>query len=461
MKSKLKNFKSILAVFMGLAVLCPLVWVLISRLEGTEPSMRLEFVSAAIGLSKELSLTVSDTQSGIRRVWVALQKGEKETVLFEKKFPGPGLFGGGRIKEESFKILIEPRTLGISDGKALLRLTARDLSWRRWWHGNHAYLEKEVFIDTRAPEIDVLSRMHNITQGGAGLVVYKLSEACPKSGVFVGDDFFPGHSGLFDDAGIHIALIALAYEHGRGTQMYVQANDNAGNSSRAGFPVYIRRRVFRKDVINISEKFLNWKMPEFKQAISKDAVASLTDQFLWVNRKLRQMNYDQIAELGGFTESSLHWEGAFLRLPKSARKAGFADRREYRYKGRVIDQQVHLGIDLASVERSPVPAANGGKIVFNDYLGIYGKTVIIDHGFGLFSMYSHLSNLSVQKGQTVSKGERIGYTGMTGLAGGDHLHFSMFIHQTFVNPIEWWDATWIKNNITRKVDAVKSRIGDK
>jgi murein DD-endopeptidase MepM/ murein hydrolase activator NlpD len=52
----------------------------------------------------------------------------------------------------------------------------------------------------------------------------------------------------------------------------------------------------------------------------------------------------------------------------------------------------------------------------------------------------------------VEKGEMIGKTGITGLAGGDHLHFSTLIHQTYVNPVEWWDDMWIKNNVSDKID---------
>ena len=168
-------------------------------------------------------------------------------------------------------------------------------------------------------------------------------------------------------------------------------------------------------------------------------------------------NYKKITGLGEKTGKVLYWDGVFLRLPKSANRAGFADHREYKYKGRIIDRQVHLGIDLASIAHSPVPASNKGKVVFAGPIDIYGKTVMIDHGFGLLSMYSHLSSYDVQEGQIVSKGEIIGRTGITGLAGGDHLHFSILIHNTFVNPLEWWDAAWIKNNITNKINEVKSR----
>ena len=148
-------------------------------------------------------------------------------------------------------------------------------------------------------------------------------------------------------------------------------------------------------------------------------------------------------------------EGIFLRLANSKRMAGFADHRTYLYQGKKIDEQTHLGIDLAAYSRDKVTAANHGKVVFTDSLGIYGQTVIIDHGFGLFSMYSHLSRIDVQPDQIVAKNEPIGLTGNTGMAGGDHLHFGMLVHDTFVNPVEWWDASWIKNNITSKIKDIQ------
>ena len=200
-------------------------------------------------------------------------------------------------------------------------------------------------------------------------------------------------------------------------------------------------------------------MPDFAAEFSNAAPKTPLDQFLWVNRRLRQKNYEEITAVCQRTENQLYWQGPFLRLPGSARRAGFADRREYIYQGRTVDRQVHLGVDLASTQQAEVPAANRGRVIFADSIGIYGKTVVIDHGFGLFSMYSHLSSYEVAKGQMVSKGERIGHTGVTGLAGGDHLHFSMLVHQTFVNPVEWWDAAWILNNITAKIEAVQSQTG--
>ena len=118
----------------------------------------------------------------------------------------------------------------------------------------------------------------------------------------------------------------------------------------------------------------------------------------------------------------------------------------------MIDNQTHLGFDLASLRMSPVAAGNDGKVVFADNLGIYGNTVILDHGLGLFTLYAHLSSISVKVGETVTRGQAIGQTGATGLAGGDHLHFSAMVRGIHVDPVEWWDPKWITDHVKAKIE---------
>jgi murein DD-endopeptidase MepM/ murein hydrolase activator NlpD len=185
---------------------------------------------------------------------------------------------------------------------------------------------------------------------------------------------------------------------------------------------------------------------------------SPVEKFLFVNRDLRRANYQKISEVCRDSDNKIYWEGAFLRLPNAANRAGYADHRTYFYQNKEIDRQVHLGIDLASLANSQVPAANSGVVAFAGTLGIYGGTVIIDHGFGLFSMYSHLSFIDVNAGDQLSKGQELGRTGSTGMAGGDHLHFSMLVDDTFVNPVEWWDESWIQNNVMSKIEQAKSSL---
>ena len=432
-----------------------LVFVLAKRMEGTPPVMKLELASPFLGASQTLSLQVADEQSGLRKVWVAILKDGQESVLLDKTFPSAGLLAGGLVHKETVQVPFEAQALGIKDGKAILRLVTRDYSWRKWGKGNQQYLEQKVMIDTRAPSIEVLSHAHNLTQGGAGVVVYKLSEDCPSSGVLVGEDFYPGEGGNFGDANIRLAFFALDYRQGPKTVMQLVATDFAGNQTKSGFPYHINGRNFKRDTIRISDQFLNWKMPEFRPQVQMAGDASNLQTFLKVNNDLRKANYETLKTVTTQSDAQIHWHGDFLRLPHAANRAGFGDHRTYVYKGRKVDKQTHLGMDLASLAHSPVPAANNGRVAFTGALGIYGNSVVIDHGFGLFSMYSHLSHIDVSVGQQVKKGEIIAKTGSTGLAGGDHLHFSMLVRHTFVNPLEWWDAKWVQNNVLPKLKLVQ------
>jgi murein DD-endopeptidase MepM/ murein hydrolase activator NlpD len=186
-----------------------------------------------------------------------------------------------------------------------------------------------------------------------------------------------------------------------------------------------------------------------------DPNATEIEKFCIINRELREKNAAVFQDLGKNTSQERLWEGSWLRLKDAACMANFADHRIYYYKGKEVDRAVHLGIDLASLANSEVYAANNGRVIYAQPLGIYGLTVVLDHGQGLASTYSHLSKINVKTGQEVSKGDKIGFTGQTGLAGGDHLHFGIMVSGLFVNPTEWWDPHWIHDNITRKLLLLK------
>ena len=456
MKKDKKHTKLWLMLIGCLIIVVPAAWFLLTRLEGDAPKVEIDLLSHYLGRSQDISISVSDADSGLRQLWVGLLKDGKEIVLYDETFPSAGFFSGGTANAATAKIPVAPLDLGISDGDATLRLVVRDYSWQDWWRGNKTYVEKPIVIDTQAPGIEVFTNAHNINQGGAGLIIFRTSETCSQSGVQVGNNFFPGYTGYFKDPNIYLAFFALGYEQGRNTPMHLTAVDQAGNRGKGGFNYYIRRKKFKKDRINISDGFLNKKLPDFDSFLARDSKMSAVARFLAINRNLRQANYQKIVEVCRNSDNNLHWQGVFLRLPNAANRARYADHRTYYYKKKEIDRQVHMGIDLASLANSPVPAANSGIVVFAGTLGIYGGTVIIDHGFGLFSMYSHLSFIAVKAGDPLSRGATLGRTGSTGMAGGDHLHFSMLINDTFVNPVEWWDKKWIQNNVQSKIEQVKS-----
>jgi len=454
LKEKSKNRKW---QFIGLVAVCLFIAflvVLFIRMEKEAPQVDIAFDSTAFGVERTLSMSLSDEKSGLKKVWIGLFKDGSEKKLLEKEFSASGWLKKGSVNHVPLSITVKPKELGLTDGEAMLRMVVTDYSWRSWGKGNRTYIEKQIQIDTKPPRIEVLTDAHNISPGGTALAIYQLSEPCQKSGVMVGDNFFPGHRAGQDENDPYLVFFALAHNQKKGTVIRLEATDMAGNQSRAGFYHYIKKKAFRKDTIRISDGFLDSKLPEFETLLADSSQQQPIDQFLYVNRDIRKKNKQTIDSVTAATDSEIHWSGVFKRLPGSATRSRFADQRTYTYKGKTIDHQVHLGEDLASNSRSPVPAANGGSVAFTEYLGIYGNTVILDHGFGLFSLYAHLTGIDVEKGQVVKRGDIIGRTGKTGLAGGDHLHFSMVVHNTFVTPLEWWDASWINNNISTKLKSI-------
>jgi murein DD-endopeptidase MepM/ murein hydrolase activator NlpD len=412
------------------------------KFEGEVPTLALTPEPRTIGRETVLSLVSEDKRSGLREIRVEiLQGGQSHSVLVES-FPA----GTERVDRT---LTVSPATLGLQDGEAVFRAEVRDRSWRG---GNPRTLEAKVIIDTRPPTVTVLSRFHYLNQGGSGAVVYRASEPLSRSGVEVDGRWFLGFP-LGDTGGA--TLFAIPHDASPKAQIALLAEDVAGNRTRIGFPYQIRPKAFRNDSIQVSEEFLERVMPYFTD---RDPAlrGEMSDVFLKVNREMRKANEERIRELCRQTSPVPLWSGPFLRMANAKPMAGFADRRVYLYGGKEIDRQVHMGVDLASLAMSPVEAANRGRVVFVGELGIYGNMVLLDHGLGLFSMYSHLSQIRVKPDQEVSKGELLGTTGNTGLAGGDHLHFAMLVAGVYVSPVEWWDPHWMEDNVDGKFALLKS-----
>jgi murein DD-endopeptidase MepM/ murein hydrolase activator NlpD len=148
----------------------------------------------------------------------------------------------------------------------------------------------------------------------------------------------------------------------------------------------------------------------------------------------------------------------FYPLKNGQVVASFGDHRYYKYKGAVISEAYHLGLDLASTKMADILVTNKGVTVYANYNGIYGNNLIVYHGLGLYSLYGHCSNILVQKGDIIKPWQVAAKSGATGLALGDHLHFSILIQGIFVRPAEWMDSKWIQTNITDVIEGAKKMI---
>jgi murein DD-endopeptidase MepM/ murein hydrolase activator NlpD len=316
---------------------------------------------------------------------------------------------------------------------------------------------QDVQVRLEPPRISVVSTKHYINVGGSEMVLYRASPPDVESGVQVGDLMYRGFpasaAGVAGDPDLKVAFFALLYNQAADTPVNLYAKDVAGNEARAEFDHRVFPKAFRHSSIPLDDPYLKRVVVPILQQ-SPEVQASQDDllaAFLKVNNDLRRINNQKIAALGRNTANGILWHGAFQPFGNAQVESAFADYRTYTYGGKDVDHQVHLGFDLARVVNAPVTAANDGKVIHAQYLGIYGNCIVLDHGMGVQSLYGHLSAFQVKEGDEVKKGQQIGVSGQTGMAGGDHLHFSMLVNGQFVNATEWWDPHWIEDRIMRKL----------
>jgi len=396
-----------------------------------------------VGKGTQLTITVTDPGSGLKSLEIIGLQGDKTIPLISKTYPSGVAktdevinLDKGQLKEGTFTIVV----------------TAQDASLYPFGEAGLSKADKSYAFDATPPRIFVQSHTNNLNQGGSGLLVYALSEEAKRTGIRVGERFFPAY--LQPNSGnkkLYYCLFAIPWDTPPADfKPFIEASDKAGNSAKRSFNYHANARKFRRDRIGLSDSFMERTIPEFQGLIPTEGTP--IDQYLYINNTMRKANRAKLVEFSRETSPTMLWSGTFKRLPNAANRARFADSRDYMYKGKKVDFQTHLGLDLASLKHAPVPAGNDGTIVYADFLGIYGNVVVIDHGLGLQTLYAHLSSISVQHGEMVGKGDIIGNTGTTGLAGGDHLHYGVTVAGVPVQPIEWWDGTWIKNNITSKIN---------
>ena len=457
-KSRHKKSRLIITLLPTVIIVIIFIWFLMTIFEGEKPLAQLTPLPDYVSRSITFNVIVSDLKMGLREVKVSVKQDGPAIYLLKKNFPYEGLFNKNGIHTFDEKFTLNPKQLNLVQGQANLIIEIHDFSKRRGGDGNLTILEHKMIVDTIPPSITAISRSHNINMGGSGLITYRTSTDTCESGVLINNLLFPGVPFMNNSqTGIYLCYFAFPYNFKKDTALYLRAKDRADNETKKSFLYHIRQKRFRKDKIRISDRLLDTIISSFSPDIFEPGDSNI-EKYLFINRTLREKNS---AILKGLCQSQTKkklWDGPWLRMKKAATMARFADQRIYYYKNKVIDRQIHMGVDLASFARSNVQAANTGRVIFAQDLGIYGLTVVIDHGQGLFSMYGHLSSINVTVDQPITKGDNIGTTGTTGLATGDHLHFGFLVHGIPVNPIEWWDPHWIKDNIYRKLSMLDKII---
>ncbi len=456
--------RKLLALLLFLLVAAGLVWFLAGRAAG--PAITLTAPTTVIGQKTPLHLAAYAPGGTLTRLELVLEQNGKAIALGSLDQPGALVFAPAADHVAVTGEVGRQSAPALRQGQATLVVTAtrpvlfglREVS---------STLRKDLDVRLTPPTVSVLSQFHFINQGGSELVVYQVNPADVASGVLVGDREYPGspasEAGIPNaPAGLRVAFFPFLHDQPPSTPVAIWARDSAGNQARASFDYRVTPKRFRSSTIALDDAFLGKVVPAILGStpdLQVDDPGNLLDSYLRINRDLRQQNADTLRMLGHTkTAPGILWRGPFRQMVNSAVEAGFADDRTYVYKGEPVDRQVHLGFDLASTQNAPIHAANRGRVVLAGYLGIYGNCVVVDHGLGLQSLYAHLSSIAVQEGQEVEMNAELGRSGQTGLAGGDHLHFTMLLHGEAVSPVDWWSTQWVEDRILRKLRAAGATI---
>jgi murein DD-endopeptidase MepM/ murein hydrolase activator NlpD len=437
-RSKLPVLLLLLVVLLAVAIGAGIY--LRPRFESDPPQITLTPNVDVVGLAP-LEIQVTDKGTGLKSVTATLSQGGTEQSLAAEQFAQP-------VNEKKIPVALA-KVAGVKEGPAVLKVTARDASL---WSGNGATMEKNITIDITPPTVELIADDRYVNFGGVGVIVYKASADTAASGVKIGSYFFPGFAGQVKDRPDHfLALFAHPYDTAPDIRPTLIATDMAGNTREMKLAYELKNVKYKKSTLPLADGFLQNKVAPLLVDVAARQGAP-KELFVAVNKRLRKENEDRIATITKNATPTMLWKDAFAQLSNSKVEANFADQRTYTYNGEAIDTAYHLGYDLSVTKHYPVEASNSGTVAYTGDLGIYGNTVILDHGLGLFSLYGHLSSIDVKAGDSINKRQILGKTGETGLAGGDHLHFGIYLDGVAVLPVEWWDQKWIDDNIKPKLE---------
>ena len=410
---------------------------------GKEADLKFAHPVSAIGTVTPIVVQVDDP-AGVKSFSASVEQGGQSQLVYEDKTKS-------RQKSRIYSFTAgKQQAAFLKEGAAKIVVKASTNDFR----GATKTLSQEIQVVLKPPTVVADGRQHYINQGGAELAVLDLGGNWTEAGVRVANysaGTFP-MPGEPDTSNHRFSIFPFPWNVAADTIPVAFVRNGAGTEVTTSFWVKVFPKTFRSSNIQLTDK----NMQKVVGELDPDGTGSLADRFVKLNRALREANTQTIYDLRKNTENRILWSGAFVPV-KGARESFFADRRSYYYNGKKIDEQVHLGYDLAQTANTPVKAANAGKVIYADRLGIYGNCVIIDHGYSLESLYGHMSRIDVKVGDRIAKEQQIGVSGSTGMAFGDHVHFSMLVAGYQVDPKEWWDEHWIHDRILSKIGSPAER----
>ncbi len=428
--------RKVIVLIVAIIVVLPVALVLA---RSATPVVDLPTNVSSIGLATPISIHVHDPR-GIRKAAAFVEQNGTQYRVWEAA-------QASRLADNTWNFVAGVNsTPQLKEGKAKLIVEATSNDFMR----KTTRSEREVTVITRPPTVSVDSDQHYLYLGMADMATFNVSGTWTAAGVRVGDQTFRawpmpgGKAGFF-------SLFAFAWNMPANTVPVVYASNETGTDATGPMVFQFPKKEqpkYTEHQLQLNDQFIQKVVNELDPNGTGDPVA----RFVKINNEMRRANNKTLSDLRFKTADHFLWSQPFTRQSHSASEATFADVRHYIYKGNKIDQQVHLGYDLAVTQHVGVEASNDGQVVYAAPLGIYGNCIVVDHGYGLQTIYGHLSQINVHEGDLVKRGQAMGTSGQTGMAGGDHIHFAMQLDGVQIDPKEWWDTHWIKDHIAKRVD---------
>lgn len=454
-KEKRKSSAGLLFGILFLLVASGGVYVYFSPLfEQDKPKVLIED-NIYWNLKSPLTVDLED-QSGIKYYKIIFKDNEREYLLNQNVLSDI---------QKKLTLKVNPPKLDMfyKGNGGVIQIEAVDNSKWNFLEGNKIVKSVNVQIDTKKPTANVLSNSRYILRGGSAAVVVKVEDENLKDAFIEFNEKARFELLPYKKEGYYAAIITWPIDFENFERVDLVAQDKAHNITKTKIPFYYQTKNINTDKITLSESFIkNVSVSVLEQSLEK-IPEDLKDIFVYSNKDLREKNIKTLMDVAqkNLPKNLLTEDfkiDRFKRLRGSKTVAGYGERRHYYLNGEKINEAWHLGIDWASVKKAPVRVSNAGEVVFKDYLGLYGNTVIVNHGLGLYSLYAHTSSQDVEVGQVVGENEKIANTGSTGAVFGDHLHFGILIQGYEADPIEWLDSKWIKTRITDILKSGESQI---
>ncbi len=372
------------------------------------------------------------------------------------------IFDGEILLDEKEVILNKPKSVKIQlprsptilkNGTSIqYKLFVTDWSNSHFFSGNTAEVDLHLIVDTTPPVVKNIAQSFQIVRGGSAVIAVQVKDMdLDKVSINNGTDEFRLFKYASDD--IYVGVIAWPLKN-KFFVAQVVATDKAGNTTKHTIPITRNINVpYYQSNINVKEDFLNGKLNELIAQIDKKHLrdfSSDVERFVFFNEGVRAEDESRILKASNSVSDSSYIDEdfrAFVPLRGSRVVGSFGDYRIYFLNKEKISKAVHLGIDVASVKNAPIIASNRGVVLLKSYLGLYGNTLLLYHGFGVSSIYAHMHESSLEVSDEVSIGQQLGKTGQTGWAFGDHLHFGILIQGHFVRLNEWIDQKWVDENV--------------